>query len=545
MKKAILLAAAVLISTFTSAAATGITLDYTLNSDTAQITVNGNAAADKVSIQVFREDENGNYKTDYIDEAICGETGDFSLSYPLYKPSAGTLYIIKAGTSAENQTEKRFKYYSSTDIDSRFNELKNTSDKEEFKALLLDSAYMFGFNEAEYNALPDERKERVIDGIIKIKDELTKENIKEKFNALITEQTAAEEISAGDTEDKIDELLKKYSDALKIDMTGDYEDVKAELCKKIIEHSAFIGYSEISDFYTENLILLTVNKIEPLMRDEMLEKLEYYKDIIGIADKFFGKAKNTYVIKMMGKTYASLKDIKQAAESAMSASSSGGSGGGSSSGSSGGGKTTTSGSFTPVVTPVQPDTKPAAKSGFTDLESVTWAEEYINLLYADGIINGRDETTFAPNDNVTRAEFAKMLVLAFGLKDNGGEIAFADVLPQEWYYEYIKCAKNNGIVNGIGETEFMPDALITREDLCVMLQRAIKSVKVSPVRTKEFKSFADAEEISDYAADAVKDLYEYGVINGTGEDKFEPALSATRAMSAKVIGMIYNIYREG
>ncbi|MBQ7120163.1 MAG: S-layer homology domain-containing protein, partial [Oscillospiraceae bacterium] len=129
--------------------------------------------------------------------------------------------------------------------------------------------------------------------------------------------------------------------------------------------------------------------------------------------------------------------------------SSGGGGGG------GGGATTTTPTEpeTPEKneeeTPEVPDT-PETAARFVDLGNHAWASDAINALAEAGIIKGTSETTFSPANNITRADFAILLVRAFGLSSDDTE-NFADVSESDYFAKELAIARNTGIVNGIGD----------------------------------------------------------------------------------------------
>lgn len=176
---------------------------------------------------------------------------------------------------------------------------------------------------------------------------------------------------------------------------------------------------------------------------------------------------------------------------------------------------------------------PPKQYGFVDLDSAEWAKEAINALYAKGIVSGLDETTFAPDEKVTREQFAKLAVLTFGFETEGQKADFADVETSRWSYPYIACGYNLGIIKGTGEGHFSPEAYITREDMAVILKRCaeLKSIDFDEQKT----DFSDWESISDYAKEAVGALAGAGYINGTGNGAFEPKAAATRAEAAKIL----------
>lgn len=179
------------------------------------------------------------------------------------------------------------------------------------------------------------------------------------------------------------------------------------------------------------------------------------------------------------------------------------------------------------------------KDIFSDIGDVDWAKDEIIYLAEKNIINGKSKDIFAPNDNVTRAEMAKLIVSAF-LKDEveQRQLPFADVDAKSWAHDYIKKAYSAGVINGISGNEFAPDAFITRQDAAVMLYRAAETFGIEFYAEDE-KRFNDENLLADYALDAVNKMYNMGFVNGVGNDTFAPYKNTTRAECAKIIyGML-------
>ncbi len=170
---------------------------------------------------------------------------------------------------------------------------------------------------------------------------------------------------------------------------------------------------------------------------------------------------------------------------------------------------------------------PAEK--FTDIAG-HWAKDNILVMYERGIINGFTDGTFRPENNVTRAEFIKMLVAALKL-EIGGDVQFDDVNAGDWHYAYIATAFNKGIVNGVG-TGFNPDGAITRQDASAIVYRAIMAGTEADGVT-----FADDSQIADYAKAAVAALSANGIILGS-DGYFNPTNNMTRAEAATIIQRI-------
>ncbi|MBQ2741408.1 MAG: S-layer homology domain-containing protein [Oscillospiraceae bacterium] len=114
---------------------------------------------------------------------------------------------------------------------------------------------------------------------------------------------------------------------------------------------------------------------------------------------------------------------------------------------------------------------------FTDLGNHSWAADAIDTLAADGIIKGTSENSFSPASNITRADFAILLVRAFKLTSDNTE-NFADVSASDYFASELAIARNTGIVGGIGDNKFAPRNTITRQDMMVMVYRALTALNV-------------------------------------------------------------------
>ncbi len=217
----------------------------------------------------------------------------------------------------------------------------------------------------------------------------------------------------------------------------------------------------------------------------------------------------------------------------------GGGGGGGGNGGPSGGLGALGGTATEPTEPTEPTTPSRPSDKFKDLSGYDWALEAIDKLITKGIVSGTSETTFEPGKSVTRAEFAKLVVASFGLTlQSDGAKTFGDVSSSEWYKQYVDIAVSNGIVTGYENNTFRPNNTISREEMCVMLARALKAYELED---KESKTFADAHKVSDWAKDAVALLSSQGIINGKGNDMFAPLDNASRAESAVTISRILTL----
>lgn len=151
-----------------------------------------------------------------------------------------------------------------------------------------------------------------------------------------------------------------------------------------------------------------------------------------------------------------------------------------------------------------------------------WGQRYIELLQQTGAIQGYGDGSFHPDAEMTRAEFVKTLC---GLiqTSSTAEITFTDVTPEDWFYEPICTAYGAGWIQGVTENAFAPDEFITREDAAVVLQRAWKFTAAQQ------REFADTDQISDYAAEAISALVEQGILTGYEDNTLRPKGFITRA----------------
>ena len=178
-----------------------------------------------------------------------------------------------------------------------------------------------------------------------------------------------------------------------------------------------------------------------------------------------------------------------------------------------------------------------AADSFNDLDSVPWAKNAINIIAERGVINGRGDGNYYPNDPVKREEFVKILVSVFELRmTSQNTLPYQDVSPKDWCYEAIGIASQSGIVNGVREDYFGMGQPISRQDMAVMLQRALKHVGAIIAKTEESEViYTDEEAIAEYAKDAVATFSANEILSGRDEGSFDPQATSSRAEVATVI----------
>ncbi|MFD0714493.1 S-layer homology domain-containing protein [Paenibacillus sp. GCM10027626] len=181
-----------------------------------------------------------------------------------------------------------------------------------------------------------------------------------------------------------------------------------------------------------------------------------------------------------------------------------------------------------------------SSASFSDLEMAPWARKEIEALAARDVVRGDGSGRFRPDSVVTRAEFVSMLMNALDREQPEARIpvSMSDVQERAWYAGSLAAALEAGIVQGKSERVFGGNEPLSRQDMAVMVDRALQAFKLDrgvslPVRTE----FIDRAEISGYAAEAVQSLQATGILKGTGE-RFAPKAWSTRAQAAVVLGRL-------
>ena len=171
---------------------------------------------------------------------------------------------------------------------------------------------------------------------------------------------------------------------------------------------------------------------------------------------------------------------------------------------------------------------------FTDVDRDDWFWDTVSWAWEQGVMSGKSDETFAPNSFTTRAEAVRTLWNLDGAKYVDFILPFSDVEEGAWYTEAARWAASQGIVVGC-DGRFMPDALITRQELATMLFRYEASKNGAPAGRAEL-DFPDASEASAWAVDALSWCVYRDIIDRS-DMTLVPGNTPTRAEIAQMLRM--------
>ncbi|QAY67083.1 S-layer homology domain-containing protein [Paenibacillus protaetiae] len=166
-----------------------------------------------------------------------------------------------------------------------------------------------------------------------------------------------------------------------------------------------------------------------------------------------------------------------------------------------------------------------------------WADSDISLLASMFVVNGDTQGKFNPNASITRAEFAALITRVLGLEGGsfGSSSSFTDVQDASWYANAIRAAAAAGIITGYEDGGFHPNAAVSRQEMAVMLLRAIHFAGADASSGTSAVTFHDGTHIAGWAAESVAQAAQLGLIKGDSSGAFRPSDHATRAESAAML----------
>ncbi len=532
--------------------ASATALNVAVDNGTVTVT-GGNITDERVMIAAVETDYNTPIYKDALQlyEAEIVD-GSFAYTYRMNSdiPSGQYKIIVKGNNTS---LEKAFDYTSPTEIYNVLRSLAEETDVDTVIDTLSAKADLFNAERLIFETLGDEDKTAVNSKIkeyfasnpLEMVDDYS-EWTSGVSNAIIPQSVVGFIKNSSDT-DKICEYIERYAAVLGISdnqkYTKYYKDSKTEIAKAI--KKLIVADATDEDFiaaFEEAVIVGNFNNAASWgYIDEGLTA--FASDIpieIGVYKKLINSVKQEMCNKFLNLTFATKEDVKGEFEENMDIYSQDESNFNNKyalAPSKVGNEIFTIGIFREK----QEETEVVEVKRFEDIDSVPWAKESIEAMRDAGYVSGKSETVFAPNDSITREEFASILMrsLWIGTSDAQG-LMFADVDKNAWYAGFIAAANNRGIVAGVTDTSFGVGQMITREQAAAMLQRSAAAVGKDILPKKASAAFTDSIHISDYAYDAVLELAKAEIISGMGNETFAPKKNITRAEATVLIMRFIN-----
>ena len=187
-----------------------------------------------------------------------------------------------------------------------------------------------------------------------------------------------------------------------------------------------------------------------------------------------------------------------------------------------------------VTADFEAETPVAPQMPFTDVPAGIWYFDAVQYVYDQGLMGGTGNGRFSPDLTTSRAMIVTILYRLEGSPAAAGS-TFSDVSKGQWYSDGVAWASANGIVTGYPDGRFGPNDTITREQMASILYRYAKYKGYDVTVQAELDRYADAGQVSAYAADAIGWAVGSGLITGTSGTTLSPAGSATRAQAAVIL----------
>lgn len=172
---------------------------------------------------------------------------------------------------------------------------------------------------------------------------------------------------------------------------------------------------------------------------------------------------------------------------------------------------------------------------FIDVRRKDWFYQDVKYVVENGLFHGTAPKIFSPNEAMTRGMLVTVLYRLADKPETLAVSSFADVAQEKYYAQAISWAYENGIVGGVTQTSFAPEEKVTREQLAAILYRFAKTQGYGAGEMAELTGFADYSRISGYALEALSWANGAGLVSGRSETELAPQGQATRAEVAAIL----------
>lgn len=529
---------------------TGLETEFDAQKGQVTVSASANGITSVMITEEGKTPENYSVSDLPVDYHQLYANGDFEFKFSMPAGTPKGKYGIYV-TDGDNTVETEFVYFVNSESANVIKIINSASSEADFISKVELYAYDLGVNTSASDYSRD-----VLSVMYSVYDSYT--DAAEFYSAY---QSCSVICSfKGKTRTQIEQILSENDYLLGIDYTEDYSDnsfistqAKDKLCALLStmdypqtrnEVVTLVGPGQFSDVYDALCSLSVVatedgwKKIEELYKSDSL----FLKSKILEKNADYAKANSSSVfMNMSGMSYNKISDLKtnfdKAVELALSSSAAGNTSSDKSNPSYQVGASQSAGTF------AQYEELPGSADGikasvpspsedrayYYDVCETDWYYDSVTRLGGAGIVSGYTDGSFGPDNCITRAEFAKLVVEAFSVEAPYKE--FSDVSYDSWYAPYVRKAAGAGIIRGY-EGVFNPEAFITRQDAAVILYR---TSAVSGYTYTGFAKTSDMNEVSAYAWPAVGAFYDCGIINGVGDGRFVPLSNITRAEAVQML----------
>ncbi len=544
---------------FSVSAETEFEVTASVNYDTSVVSIQVTTPAkyvQKISIVMYEKETAVSSPADFVRalEVKTDGSGYVEKEVQLAEDDpAGYIVIAASGNGTKAAVSKdttEIYFESQTYIDEVTLPAIETADRAEIEALLSEKADMLSVDKTDFA----ENTDVICDLFLNIREEDYDNQCNDMGTVMniLSGVQLIRDLNEATTEERCKEICEDESVLLTLDVEdGDYSEKKEDVYKLFYKNSKDSSpetIGDVKDDLFQSIAMANFNKLNATNVGTTVEKyIEYFgidkKDYEEACDKYgAGEINKTFV----GRNFVLSKEVADAfeeviknaeKESGKKPSSGGGGGGG------GGGGATVKDDKTEIRdvedtlhnSNANMSILPEAPVGgiFNDVPKGHWAFAAVNELHSIGVIDGVATNRYDPDANVTREEFVKMYVMAFGLYNKEALTIYTDLLGH-WANIYVASAQEKGIVKGQDNFTFGIGQPITRQDAAVMLDRVIE-YKGIELEEGAGKTFSDDAAIADYAKESVETLTKAGVITGMTETEFQPGGKLTRAQAAQLI----------
>ena len=173
---------------------------------------------------------------------------------------------------------------------------------------------------------------------------------------------------------------------------------------------------------------------------------------------------------------------------------------------------------------------------FADVASNTWYYDAVEYMYENGLMSGVSDGWFSPDAALTRAQLVQILYALEGRPAVSNSSGFTDVTSADWFADAVGWAAANGVVSGVSAGTFAPNDPLTREQLALILYRYAQYKSYDTTQGgMAVREFSDYSTISSWALEAMDWAVNAGLLSGTGNGMLSPAGTATRAQVAQIL----------